>query len=124
MTFDTWIVYIDDLRHHAQAILAHVDDLEDHGVAQASRADVASIESLCQRMLDACPQHTLTTRPRDVMPFEWEDGPWALLQSRLLTLYDAAATRSQDTARWLHELRVALQDYEEGWSWFDQHIER
>lgn len=124
MTFDTWIVYVDDLRHHAQDVLKHVLALEDQGLGSWSRADRATVESLCQRMIDACPPHTLQTRPRDVMPFEWEDGPWAVLQARLQTVYDAASTRSNDTGRWVHELRVALQDYLEGWTWFDRHIER
>lgn len=121
MTFDTWIVYVDDLRHHARDLRKHVLSFEG---TTLSRADRASIESLCQRMIEACPEFTVLTRPRDVMPFEWEDAPWALLYTRMVTLYDAASTRSNDTARWTQELLVAIDDFLEGWDWFNQRIER
>lgn len=124
MIFDTWIVYVDDLHHHARAVHKHIVDLNERTLGAWSNADRATVESLCQAMLEACPQHTLLTRPKDVMPFEWEDAPWALLVARLNTLYDAASTRSKDTERWLQELRIALSDYIEGWEWFDRRIER
>lgn len=121
MTFETWIMYVDDLRHRARALKKHVVAYEDRTM---SNADRASLESLCQRMNDACPPDTLLTRPSDVMPFEWEDAPWALLHARLVTLYDTTETRTNDSTRWLHELRVSIDDFLEGFDWFNQRIER
>lgn len=121
MDFHDWVIYIDSARDHARRIRAHVEKLSDH---TPSRGEIASMESLCRRFLDAVPRSFVETRPRDVMPYEWEEDPFAIIRARLSSLQAHSEERSANTTLWLTELKVAADDLIEGWDWFNSRIER
>lgn len=121
MTFDTWITYIDEAHQHARLIL----DRLDHADRPSDHPDErATLEAMCRRFVESCPPTTLLVRPEDVMEFEWEEAPYAILVARLQSVYEATTTRSKNVHNWLSELRVAVHDYITDWTWFDKQIER
>lgn len=121
MNFDDWVVLIDAAQHHARGLLQKIDKLDGR---DPSPGELASIEGLCRRFLDTIPPPIVHTRPRDVMPYEWDGDPYAILLARLRSLQAVTTERSANISLWIHELHVALVDFLEGWDWFDSRIER
>lgn len=122
MTFDEWTTLIDTVHHQARDIAQRLERLRDGSVP--APAEIASIEARCRRLHELASIEHLDHRPREVMPYEWEDDPYIILRARMRTLYAHAAQRSADHDRWLEELRVAVDDLIEGWEWFDSRTER
>lgn len=121
MNFDEWIILIDAAQNQTQAIQEKIAKLEGR---EPTPGELSAIEALCRRFLDTIPPPISHTRPRDVMAYEWNADPYAILRSRLHTLQAAAKERSSNVSLWINELRVGLDDFIEGWEWFNSRIER
>lgn len=123
MNFDEWVMLIDTAHHHARGIRERLNALSERGGA-LSPGEIAALERLCRRLLEAAPSQIVRTRPEDVMRYEWDADPYAILRSRLDTLQAIATERTAHIDAWMHDLGVAVDDYIEGWAWFDSRIER
>lgn len=123
MSFEEWVMLIDSAHHHARGIRERLDLLRERG-GFLSPGEIAALERLCRRSLEAAPSTIVETRPKDVMLYEWNADPYAILRARLGTFQAIATERTVNVDAWLHELRVAVDDYIEGWEWFDIRIER
>lgn len=121
MNFDEWIILIDAAQNQTRAIEEKINKLDGR---EPTPGELGAIEGLCRRFLETIPPPIAHTRPRDVMAYEWDADPYAILRSRLHSLQSVAKERTSNVSFWIYELRVALTDFIEGWEWFDSRIER
>lgn len=118
MLFSDWFAATEDAASHARIIREKIVATE-----ELDPVVLGALNRECDRLLRRVDDVIAEECPRGMVPEEWAEPANLLMRTRLRTMLGIARQRPESKVRWLHDLRLATEDYVRAWEAFARDVE-